>query len=192
MKKILFLLLVLISFTSFSRESENVENKENTIVLENGRYILEGENFEEEVEFLNGVPHGEYITTFKDNEVEKGRYVNGKKNGDYVVYYSDGGEEKGKYIDGLKQGKYIIKLPNGDFEIGEQKDDEVINYTFYGIDGTMIKGIFSDGEYDITFEYPNGDIEKIRTTNLILSGKSIYYHTDGKISEYEYENGERK
>lgn len=126
MRKLLLLVIFLISLNSLSEEFK----------YDNGDRLI--------VDIVNGKEVGPYKFYTKNGDIEEGTFVNGIIEGPFIKYNTNSGKkEEGTYINGKKEGLATLYLEDGIKIEGIYKNDE--------IEGS-VKLILPNG---IKFEIPN-------------------------------------
>ena len=205
MKKLLFLLLLIIPFVVISQE-------QGYLSLYNDGYLYVGE-------IKEGQPHGrgtlrfsllvvkemedlKYLDLIKEGKLESlkekeilikyiGDWKNGKREGDGIEWYSDGSWWEGKFKDGsfcmncdgdVKFGSYF----GGWIKFYTLKDGEKINENQYPMTKSNIQLREGDCEGDCDFGY--GTLKKYEGSGVYMgyfknserNGSGIFTNTEGK------------
>ncbi len=167
MRKLLFCIVLILSFSSLSAQVEckkgNCKNGTGTCIFPGGdRY---------DGDFKNGLLHGKGVLNFANGDKYIGNWVKQHREGKGRFIYADGAEYFGFFVQDKFDGEGAMKYVNGNRYEGQWKAGH-----------PQGEGIF---------EFANGDRYEGQMDNGKMSGRGSMYYADGSRYEGEWKEGFR-
>lgn len=93
-----------------------------------GRWLTHSNTgFIQEIQYVDGIPHGPAIEGSPDWRLEEGEHVKAEKQGFWTIEFPDANRiSRGRYVDGKEHGTWIVRYTDGsrepytlEFEMGD-------------------------------------------------------------------------
>ncbi|WP_067140344.1 MORN repeat-containing protein [Oceanivirga salmonicida] len=190
MKKIILLLITVLSILSFSSKviSEDVKLKNG---VKEGKYIITYDDSKEEGIYVRGKKEGLVTRYWNDGIIIKFNYKNGEKDGIAIKYNADGSKrQETTFNKGEFSGKITQYFENGDKqEFTYDKNGELNGKAVqYNKDGSRQEFAYLNGiKHGKAVIYFGDFREEFSYNHGVEQGSAVLYYKDGKLVDIVFD-----
>jgi len=171
----------------FIENSADSKRNINTIKYDNNTYVGE---------VNNGLEHGYGRTVWNNGDVYEGSFVNGERTGFGLYYWENGDIYLGDFVYGELHGEGTYYYNDGDIYAGKWVFGEQtgLGQYLYSSNNSLYVGDFVNGKLEGygALYYLDGSVLFGKFENDDIVGEYSYFDANGKVSVFEYINGNPK